>query len=399
MQRLEELLRDQLRQTNGSLPVTRDAMLARVAKVRRRRAGIVAAGLTVLAVSGAAALTGMLGPRIGQQFGSDQPVRQYSAQLLNVVFTDPQHGFVLQRLCSEDVVAAVPDDAPTPDVHRDCTSQLLVTADAGQSWQERALPGEPATKDADVELISGHSLMLWVDGPGTVAMGGWNRRYWTTADGALTWTESATPRDTGPAGSLATFDIGGRLTFLASYPPGGANAIGDKSPLTAATDGSFWVRCTSSPCVRVTRDHGQTWQANPVEATAVDWVSTLDGVTVFAGVRSASGQRLIRSADGGVTWSDVVTLAQTGAGGLALANGDVIIAQSGEVGGLLRFKAGTTALEPLPGALARSNTLYVSAGVVVAARVRDWGDDPEFDSIVSISPDHGTTWIPVPPPA
>jgi hypothetical protein len=397
LQPIEELLRDQLRRADKALPSTRDAMLARVAKARRRRSAAAAAGLTVVVIAAAAALAGMLGAHPGQQTGNGLPQRLYSAELLNVVFTDAQHGYVLQERCSEEDVGELPAGAPTPDVHRECIAALLATVDAGQTWHERTLPAEPATKDAGVDLEFGHSLMLWVDSPGTIAFGSGDRRYWTTVDGGATWAESPTPRDVGPAGSFGTFGIGDRPAFLATVPPGYFHA-GSKTPVIAATDGSFWIRCPDSACVRVTRDSGLSWPTVPVPADAVDWVSTVDGVTVYAGVRATSGPRLLGSADGGATWTGVTALPQRGAGGLALANGDVLIANSGEAGGLLRVKAGSSTPEPLTGAPAHG-VIYGTGGIVVAASA--WGQrpTPDLDSVVSISTDGGTTWMTIPPPA
>src|SRR5262245_53037352 len=187
-------------------------MLARVRRVRRRRAaGAAAVGSVALAAAVVAAAglvrPGSNGPPVG---GGTEPAREYSVDLLNTLFTDHEHGYVVQERCSMDVVGEVPSDAPTPDVHRACAWQLLVTADAGRTWQARDLPGDPATKDAGVPLHRGHSLSLWVDDAGRLALGGNRGRYWTSTDGATTWQVSPAPRDTGPAGSLATFTSGDR---------------------------------------------------------------------------------------------------------------------------------------------------------------------------------------------
>ncbi len=401
MARIEDLLRQEFQRTDQPEPPACDAMLSRVVKVRRRRLAAAAAGCSVVLVAVAVVAASIIRPGpAGAPVGDSPPQRVYSAMLINTLFTDHQHGYVLQERCSRDNVGAVPAGAPTPDVHEECSSQLLVTADAGQTWQARALPGDPATKDAGVELVQGHSLMLWVDGTDRLAFGGWDRRYWTTADGGSTWQESPSPRDTGPAGTFGTFGADDRLTFLATPPPGGLPFKKvDMNPVPA-TDGSFWTACSAGPCVRVTRDHGATWQilSTVDAATAVEFVATVDGHTVYASVRTGAGSRLVRSVDGGATWADVLGLAQAAAGGLALPNGDLILAYASEEGGVYRLTAGASALERLSAAPAHPNALYLSGGVVVAAQVWDQRDDPDVGSVVSVSADGGTTWTAVPAP-
>ena len=394
MARIEDMLREEW---HADQPAPeRDAMLARVAKARRRRMAGAAAGLSAVLAGAAVAAISTFQPN-GTDVGADLPPRLYSAELINAVFTDHKHGYVVQQRCSMDMPGDVPIGSPTPDVHRECGSQLLVTTDAGRTWRTRTLPGEPAIKDAGVELVSGHSLMLWIDTDGRLALGGRDRRYWTTADGGSTWQESSSPRDVGPSGSWGTFATDGKLTFLATSPP---DVVRDKNPIVPATDGSFWVACTARPCVHVTRDHGSTWQTLPTtvdSATAVQWLATSDGHTVFAGVGTATGSRLVRSTDGGTTWTDVLGLAP-GAGGLALPNGDLILAQANAEGGMYRLRKGSSVLAKLPDAPAHATMLYLTGGIVVATQVGDQRDYPDLESIVSVSADGGRTWTAVPAP-
>jgi hypothetical protein len=412
MERVEELLREEFRRAGGASPPGRDAMLARVSRVHQRRTAWAAGGAMVAASALAATVMATsASPGGDQHTGGTLPGRLYSNELVNVLFTDRTHGYAVQQRCAEDdLVDGVPDGAPTPDVHRDCAAHLFVTADGGRRWHERDLPGEPATKDAGYDLVIGHSLMLWRNTPGSVALGGWDRRYWTTSDGGLTWHESSTPRPVGPAGSIAWFGPQDELTFLATSPPEGFAAdgnkyrIGPKNPLTAATDGSFWLACIDAPCVQVTRDKGQTWQAVTPSpgATSIDWVTSYDGQTAYAAVQTAEGPKLARSTDGGATWGEIPGLTGLpvhGVDGLALANGDLIMTRAGEEGGTFHLRAGTTSVQPIEQAPRHANALYQTGGVVVAAQVWEQREQPDLDPVAATSIDNGATWRTLPVPA
>jgi photosystem II stability/assembly factor-like uncharacterized protein len=402
--RLEDLLREEFGRDDMPAGPGHDAMLTRVAKARRRRRAGGVAGCLV--ITGGLALAAVIfvapNPTGTQPGGGPLPARVYLADPINTVFTDHEHGYVVQEGCARDNVTGVPVGAPTPDVHQRCQAQLLVTTDTGRTWQRRSLPGAPATKDAGVDLFPGHSLMFWVDDAGRLALGGWNRLYWTTVDGGVTWQESPVPREVGPTGSMATFGAGDRLTFLVAPPPHGVAARKPgTNPVVAATDGSFWMACAAGGCVWVTRDHGTTWQALSTidSAGTVDWVATFDGRHLFASVRTATGTRLLRSTDAGATWVNVVGLAQPAASGLALPNGDLLLTLASDEGGMYRLPAGATALEKVTGAPMRSNALYLTGGVVVAA-LEAWDEhpDPDLEPVVWVSADDGTTWTAVPAP-
>jgi len=407
VKRVEDLLREEFRRRDPGVPTSRDEMLARVARVRRRRSAATA-GLATVVVGVAAAVAVGLHGSTGQSVGGggDTGTPQYTGELTNVIFTDASHGYVLQEYCGLVLPPqGLPSDGPTPDLHRQCRSQLLVTADGGRSWQERALPGDPATKETGVEIVRFHSLMFWVDQPGTLALGGWNRRYWTTTDGGHTWHESSTPRDVGPAGSLAVFGPGDRLAFLATYPPGRSPSTEwwPKTPVLAASDGSFWVTCeNTSPCVQVTRNQGQTWQTQPLggSVTAAAWVATADGQTVYAGARDGSEPQLLRSTDGGTTWAPVpdVTGLPEHSVGTVLPNGDLVMIAATEASGMYRLKPGATTLEKFATALAHPSTPYLTGGVLVAGPMWTESDEPSLKSLVFISPDNGSTWLAVPAP-
>src|SRR5262249_47467290 len=160
---IEDLLREEFGRDEVPAGPGYDTMLTRVAMARRRRtAGGVAGCVAVLGGLALAAVTLAPANLTGTKPGGP-PVRLYLADPINTVFTDHEHGYVVQQACARDNVTGVPDGAPTPDVHQQCQAQLLVTTDSGRTWQPRALPGAPATKDAGVDLLPGHSLMFWVD--------------------------------------------------------------------------------------------------------------------------------------------------------------------------------------------------------------------------------------------
>ena len=411
MKLVEGLLRAEFRRRDPGVPASRDEMLARVARVRRRRgaaaAGFAAVGLATSMIGVAAVMLPVGLPGSAGQFagsGGDTGTPRYTGELINVIFTDADHGYALQEYCGQVLPPAdVPSDAPTPDLHQQCRSQLLVTADSGRSWRERTLPGDPATKDTGVEIVPFHSLMFWVDEPGTLALGGWDRRYWTTTDGGRTWHESSTPRDVGPASSLAVFGRGDRPAFLATYPPGRVPNDRPKTPVLAASDGSFWVPCAdTSPCAQVTRDQGQTWQTQPLggSVTAVAWVATANGQTVYAGARDGSEPRLLRSTDGGTSWAlvpDVTGLPEHSVG-TVLPNGDLVMIAASETSGMYRLKPGATTLEKFATALAHPSTPYLTGGVLVAGPMWAESAEPDLTSLVSVSPDNGVTWFTVPAP-
>jgi len=66
---------------------------------------------------------------------------------------------------------------------------------------------------------------------------------------------------------------------------------------------------------------------------------------------------------------------------------------------MYRLTAGTTALAPLAGAPAHPQLLYRTGGWVVAAMYHTESGEQIRESVVSVSPDGGSTWRVVPGPA
>jgi hypothetical protein len=116
-------------------------------------------------------------------------------------------------------------------------------------------------------------------------------------------------------------------------------------------------------------------------------------------VRDAAGSRIVRSVDAGASWADVAAAKQLPvpvAAGLAMPNGDLIVVLAGDAGGVFRLAAEATAFEQLTAAPAHANALYRTGGWIVAAPAWQQLGRPDLESVVSLSPDNGTTWIPIP---
>jgi len=309
MRQFEDRLRAELRRTDAAVTVTKDEMLARVARARKRRSVAAGIGATAACVLALTIVVPMLSRAVGgpSDTASNPPRLIHDGRLFNVVFTDATHGYALQERCTslhpDDVVNPNPQE--TPDIQSECETKLLATADAGVSWQERAVPAQPAHKDTGVRIVLAHSMMLWAPAPGTLAMGGYNRRYWTTTDGGVTWNESPTPYDLGPEGSFGVLGIDDRHVFLAT-PPGSLRNVWEGTSIVPAADGSYWLACFKDPCLRFTRDQGLSWQDVPLQVaggTAADFVATANGQTVYASVSALNvNSTLLRSTDGGLTW-------------------------------------------------------------------------------------------------
>jgi photosystem II stability/assembly factor-like uncharacterized protein len=380
--------------------LSREVMLARVVRVRKRRmvlATTAAAVTAVLAVTAAAPLIG----RAGQDEAGAKPRVSHQANLMNVIFQDPSHGYVVQERCTMLDYRDEPGSTPavSPNVEITCRWALLKTADAGRTWQERPLPAEPATENTGFRLNPSRSLMFWAPEPGVLALGTAGRRYWTSADGGETWSQAPDQYEVPPEGWVSLHGTKDEPVFLKSAP----DAEPGKWPIVTASDGSYWLPCLplNQPplCVTVSRDLGDTWQRLPVDPAGheVTFVATYDGRTVFAGIGGQPG-RLMRSQDGGQTWQAVPAPAQpalTGADVLALPNGDLLMTISRAEGGMVRIRP-DGGIEEITGAPKHTGWMYHSGGVIVAPGFGEMRQDPQVPPVAWISSDNGATWIAVP---
>lgn len=167
---------------------------------------------------------------------------------------------------------------------------VLRTTDGGRSWQTRRVPGADGLDFRDVDAISATVAHVLSIGPGDAS------RIYQTEDGGTTWTERFRNAD-----GDAFYDA---LTF--ADPRHGA-AVSD------AVGGRFVVRLTS--------DGGRTWTLVPADRLP----PAREGEGAFAAsgsnVAMAGADRLwigttkgrvLRSTDGGRSWSVHATPVATG---------------------------------------------------------------------------------------
>lgn len=167
---------------------------------------------------------------------------------------------------------------------------VLRTTDGGTTWQRRAVPGADALDFRDIDALDATTALVLSIGNGE------SSRIYRTADGGATWEERF--RNTDPK---AFFDA---MTF------------GDAQHGVAfsdAVDGRF--------VVRITADAGRTWTAVPAErlppalldegafAASGTNVAMLGRDRIWIGT---SKSRVLRSTDGGRTWSVHTTPVATG---------------------------------------------------------------------------------------
>lgn len=371
METVERLLREEFGAPDSTVALERGPLIEGVRRVRRRRRMLTTAAATALmVVAGFGAAQLIPGPRHSPPIGADNP--GYRTVLEPPEFISRERGFVVAATCEVEAEGQPSQGAGESAAEApDCRHSLKVTDDAGRTWQDRPLPGG-SDLVRDVEPFDGNTLVVRTDD-----------ERWLSRDGGRTWTAV-----TGSRGTATTIPAGGHvevafkgtdepegLDILApdgtvsrlSLPPDLTLGVGFH-PARAATDGSFWVPCTTAAkeaCVAYSRDNGRSWEQArfnaqpPLPAVELTRISTIDGRTILADVLYqgfASGsaesddpkptQHLWRSADGGQNWQPIELPAGRHLGAEVLPNGDAIADFDGRV---FRLPAGGTAFQPVPG--------------------------------------------------
>ena len=216
-----------------------------------------------------------------------------------VFFSDPAHGFEVFH------PAGVPD------------ARVFRTADGGASWTPATLRGLPAGVVVQgpvfIDAARGFAVVDAVSG----------LRIYRTLDGGESWTLAATPLDGFaavpqsiqvlafgnsvllPVGSALIVSRDGGRTFPDYHPlPAGAGVEGRVACLDALHCRAAYDRVFAS-----SEDGGASWRTLaprlPGQLQLAGQVMPVDPLTAWAVAIGGEGQKLVRTADGGVSWTEV----------------------------------------------------------------------------------------------
>jgi photosystem II stability/assembly factor-like uncharacterized protein len=161
---------------------------------------------------------------------------------------------------------------------------VIRTADAGATWQRLTIPGTEKLDFRDVDAVDEKTAYVLSIGSGELS------RIYKTSDAGSTWTEQFVNRD-----PKAFFDA------MAFWDANRGVAVSD------SVDGQF--------VILLTRNGGRTWTRVPPAtlppalpnegffAASGTNVATLGPNHVWVGTGAASEARVLRSSDGGRTWT------------------------------------------------------------------------------------------------
>ena len=253
------------------------------------------------------------------------------------------------------------------------------TTDGGATWRAAMVPGADTLQFRDVHARDARTAWLLAAGPADMS------RIYRTDDAGATWILQWTnPEPDGFYDCLEFWDdrrgiaygdaVGGTLRILRTEDGGATwrRVPDDALPAALPGEGGFaasglcvetapggraWIAAGNTSAARVFRtdDYGRTWRAAEVpvetgEGAGLTAISMIDARRGFAfggslGVTDRATRNVVRTEDGGATWTALPALSFPGAayGGLAIpaADGRALLAV-GPGGAAVSLDAGAT---------------------------------------------------------
>jgi photosystem II stability/assembly factor-like uncharacterized protein len=252
---------------------------------------------------------------------------------------------------------------------------VIRTADGGETWQTLAIPGAEKLDFRDVDAIDERTAFALSIGPGEAS------RIYKTSDAGATWIEQFVNRDPDAFfDAMAFWDANRGVAFSDSVD--GLFVI-----LTTSDGGKSWNRVPSTALPPALANEGAF-------AASGTNVAVLPPGHVWIGTGAANEARVLRSSDGGRTWSVTKTPLAAGpsAGIFSIAFSDprngIVVGGDYKLEAVASDNAGVTtdggATWTLIGGLSgfRSAVAYLSPATLIA--VGPSGTDH--------SSDRGKTW-------
>ena len=183
---------------------------------------------------------------------------------------------------------------------------FAVTADGGETWRAGVVPGADSLEFRDVEGVSERAAWLLAAGPGD------RSRIYRTDDGGRTWSLQFANRDTSAFYDCFAF-WDERRGFTMS------DAVGGRFPVVRTTDGATWadIGHRLPPALDGEGAFAASGTCTAALGERHGWIAT----------GAAARARVLRTDDGGDTWSAAGTPVVQGAsssGGASIAFRDTL---------------------------------------------------------------------------